>query len=584
LSLRSRILGLYLALAMAPMMALGVGSYIQSMRAVSVLVETRLQAASEQAASEIRGRLGSLRTSLRFIADYKAPTTDEAADGQAALWRLLAETFERVEFLDAAGEPGTVLRSDARPERSPCSTEPGRLVPIRLTRRGGDVVGWVPATELLSGSALDARFGPTGRAFVFDRSTGSLLYEGGCDEGGPVAPTDADGHAVAWGDMPRGSVAQLSHGAETLSGVSADVDELGWVVVMAAQPGDFIAPYQQMQRLYLGFVLFIALAAGGAFLILAQHFMGSLEELTVAAERIGEGDLSPWLPPPAADEVGRLSNAFGNMLARLKATMRQSQAVWQAAAVGGVAAQLSHEIRNPLSSIRLNLQSVERELAKGKVPADLQEVVEVCLREIERLNDAVSGVLEFGRPKPPERRPCRLGEVVEESLALIRPRLERSCIEVRWEPGGVPDRIMGEASLLRGVFLNLFLNAADAMAGGGGVLRVWMEEDRGSGEVVVHVADEGPGIRPELRSQIFEPFFTTKADGTGIGLPIALQTVEAHGGRLYFEKRSELEHGAEFVVVLPLSEISGLELHQSVRPPRRGARAPDGQETPEAVA
>ena len=210
--------------------------------------------------------------------------------------------------------------------------------------------------------------------------------------------------------------------------------------------------------------------------------------------------------------------------------------------------------------------------------------MEVCLREIERLNDAVSGVLEFGRPRPPELQPCRLGEVVEESLALIRPRLERSGVEIRWEPGSVPDGIMGEESLLRGVFLNLFLNAADAMARGGGVLQVWMEEDRGSGEVLVHIADEGPGVRPELRSQIFEPFFTTKADGTGIGLPIALQTVESHGGRLYFEKRSELEHGAEFVVVLPLSEVGGREPRRTVMRLRRGAGAPGGQETPEAVA
>jgi signal transduction histidine kinase len=330
------------------------------------------------------------------------------------------------------------------------------------------------------------------------------------------------------------------------------VHNVPWAVVVATRQDEFTGPYAKMQAAYLGLVLFMALAAGGAFLILAQHVMASLEELTLAAERIGEGDMSPWLPPPTEDEVGRLSGAFSRMLGRLKATMRQSQAAWQAAAVGGVASQLSHEIRNPLSSIRLNLQSVEREVREGRVPDDLPEVLNICMREIERLNESVSGVLEFGRPSAPKRRPCRLSGVIDESLALIRPRLERAGVAVDWSARGADDDILADASLLRGVFLNLFLNAADAMPGGG-TIRVWLESPSAQ-EVRAHVADDGPGVSSDVRAQIFEPFFTTRAKGTGIGLSVARQTIEAHGGTLDFAKRSELERGAEFVIALPLHD------------------------------
>jgi signal transduction histidine kinase len=264
------------------------------------------------------------------------------------------------------------------------------------------------------------------------------------------------------------------------------------------------------------------------------------------------------------------------MLERLKATMRQSQAAWQAAAVGGVASQLSHEIRNPLSSIRLNLQSLEREVRAGRTPDDLPEVLSVCMREIERLNDAVSSVLEFGRPSAPRRQSCRLSAVIDESLALIRPRLERARIDVRWAAGQVDDRILADPPQLRGVFLNLFLNAADAMPGGG-ELRVWLDNPRGRSVVRAHVADDGPGVSADVRAQIFEPFFTTRVAGTGIGLPVARQTIEAHGGTLDFAKRSEMEAGAEFVIVLPLQETGAV-----TSPPGMDRQAKSG-ESPERL-
>lgn len=552
MSLRSKILGLYLGFALAPMVALALFSYAQSTSALRALVDSKLQSTSEQIAGDVSKRIASAQASLSFV---PAPATSAPGVQLAEPWQTLQHTFELIEFV---GEDGTVLRQVdlAGPAPAVDCVSPGApLVPIRMTTGStvsgaAQVVGWARAGALLDVRSLAVRFGQTGRTFVYDRVTGQMLY-GGCDDA--AVPTMAGGEPLDFSGASASPRIRIGSEGEELDAAFTAVPDLPWTVVVATQPTEFTAAYARDQMMYMILVLFLAVAAGGAFLILAQHFMGSLEELTVAAERIGEGDLAPWLPLPGSDEVGRLSHALSHMLERLQATMRQSQSAWQAAAVGGVASQLSHEIRNPLSSIRLNLQSVDREVRAGKVPEDLSEVIGVCMREIERLNDAVSAVLEFGQPSPPNRQRCSLTAVVDESLALVRPRLKRNHIEILWEPGEVSDEILGDAAQLRGVFLNLFLNAADAMQGGG-ILRVVMESAETEGEVRVRVSDTGPGVRPDMRSQIFEPFFTTRADGTGIGLPVARQTIEAHGGRLGLDKRSELERGAEFVVVLPLHE------------------------------
>jgi two-component system, NtrC family, sensor histidine kinase HydH len=183
------------------------------------------------------------------------------------------------------------------------------------------------------------------------------------------------------------------------------------------------------------------------------------------------------------------------------------------------------------------------------VPADLAAVLRVCLREISRLNDAVTSVLQVGRPRSIEKRLCRVEQIIDESLSLIEPRLQRQNIRVERRRREGNDCILGDAGELSGVFLNLFINAIDAMPEGG-VLS--LETTGSNGEMRIGIQDSGPGIRPEIRDLIFQPFFTTKPSGSGIGLPLAMQVVRSHGGRLYYEQRSEMVTGANFVVVLPL--------------------------------
>jgi signal transduction histidine kinase len=551
---------MYFGLALLPMILVGAGSYVQSVRSLVSLVQAKLQSTADQSSLEIASRRRALESSLQLLsASRYAQGLMESGHGggsspldaprpDAYLWSVIGPAFRQIEFRDGDGRvvaalPGQVAVAGL----SACYAE--ELVPVQVPLQGeggsaGEVVGYVPLRSLLPDEVLQVRIGRTGQTLVADSRTGAVLYDGRCASGATGGAETIDFSRVA-----GNQITFLESGLEKTAAYAV-VEGLPWVVLSGVDLTEFTGPYSNAQLLYFGVVIFIIALAGCAFLILAQHFMTGLEEVTAAAERIGEGDLTPWLPPPGVDEVGKLSHAFATMLSRLKVTMKQNEMARQMAVVGELASQLSHEIRNPLSSIKLNLQSLEREARRGVVASDLRQVLQMCVREIGRLDEAVKSVLELGRPQRLDPRAVCLDALVDDSLELLGPRLERQGIVVEREASKLDTTVLADVGQLSGVFVNLFLNAADAMTTGG-VLRVRTECGPAQ-EVRIRIADTGPGIKPESRDMIFQPFFTTKASGSGIGLPLALQTIRAHGGRLYFEKRSELDPGAEFVVALPL--------------------------------
>lgn len=554
------------------MLVVGVGNYVQSMRALDDLIFAKLQAASEQGALEIGARYREARSALIRLSrsshaeQLYAMAASGPVPGDASFWREIplfpAEKFESVEFRDAGGAVLQALDSPepgiARPT-TPCPAGTERSIQIRVpvvlgAEPAGMIIGRLRSEALLPPEALGAWFGRNGQRLVVDRSANETVYDARCVAGGgPSLRSSPAGWKWPASRATVGRVVFTEGGIEK-AGAFVAARDLPWLVVSAADMDEFAGPYREAQLVFLGFVMLITVGAGGAFLILAQRMTRSLEDLTDAADRIGEGDLMPSLPT-GRDEVGRLSHSFNVMLARLQAMIRQNEAARRLAVTGEVAAQLSHEIRNPLSSIRLNLQSLARETGTGAPPADLAQVLRLCLREINRLDEAVSTVLDLGQPRPPERRPCHLSEVVDDALDVVRSRLLSRRIEIDWDDRAERDLVAGDAGQLKGLFLNLLLNALEAMPSGG-VLWIWSENGRsesGQDEVRVHIADTGDGIQAELRGLVFEPFYTTKVGGSGIGLAVARQTAEAHGGRLYLDSAPVRARGAEFVLALPLT-------------------------------
>ncbi len=200
------------------------------------------------------------------------------------------------------------------------------------------------------------------------------------------------------------------------------------------------------------------------------------------------------------------------------------------AALGRLSAGLAHELRNPLNTLSvLTYAMLEQAQSSGLRVSDLV----VVQTEIRRLNLLVDQFLDFARPRPPRFERQRLEEVLEETLLLIGPEAasKRIVLERVWQ---VTPAVWADGDQLKQVFLNLMLNALQAMENGG---RLHAGTFCRAGGVVVEIRDTGPGVAPEILDRLFEPFVTTRAGGTGLGLPISLRIVQGHSGELHIESK-----------------------------------------------
>jgi two-component system, NtrC family, sensor histidine kinase PilS len=244
--------------------------------------------------------------------------------------------------------------------------------------------------------------------------------------------------------------------------------------------------------------------------------------------------------------VGRVIN-FQDLteLRKMEQKMRRAERL---ASIGELAAGIAHEIRNPLASIS---GSVELLRQAPQVTDEDKALMAIVTREIERLDALISDVLEFTNPRPRQVVRVDLAILVGETLAVFKqdPAVGAAVVEVEVAPAAQTLVVDSDPGKLRQVLWNLLRNAADAVAAGGSAIRVVLRRDGDRG--VLEVADDGPGIPPEVLPRIFDPFFSTKKRGTGLGLATSYSIVEEHGGSL--EAEPVAPHGTRFVLRLPLA-------------------------------
>jgi signal transduction histidine kinase len=544
LSLRARIVLLFLGFSVLPVVFLGAGDYYQSVKALRVVLEARSDALAEQAARELESAHTRAHAALRAAA--LLPPTDGPIG-----------PFNHVSMVSGGtSAPG-----------APCGR--GSVIPVRLEL--AEAEGGAPRameavlsveTLLSWAPSLRTRMGKGGFTQVLERETGALLLDTRCVGVDEISPDAARARVVpSVSSLATGLGADLGwhrslrydHDGEAFF-VAVSVAGPTWAVAVHTSAAEFVAPFRQARVVYLGLVLLVLSIAAGVFVLLAQGAFRSLRSVTAAADQIELGNMRPWLPPPGDDEVGRLSLALQRMTDRLDESVRRAELSQKLAAVGELATYLSHEIRNPLSSIRLSLQSLHRDLAAGFIPQDSTRVIEIALNEVKRLDGVVRAVLEMGRPEgPADGRTFRVHESLNDTLDVLRPKARALGIELVYAPRAERDLVHGDANGLRSVVINLVVNAIDVLDGrNDGRIRI-STSSGDSEELHVRVADNGPGVPEALAASIFEPFFTTKTRGNGIGLPTALRTVQPWGGTIVHEPVAA-GIGAVFVVKLKLAD------------------------------
>jgi signal transduction histidine kinase len=214
------------------------------------------------------------------------------------------------------------------------------------------------------------------------------------------------------------------------------------------------------------------------------------------------------------------------------------------AALGQLAASIAHEVRNPLAVIRSSAQGIAEMLPAER--ADAHRACSFITTEIDRLSSVITSLLALARPPQLAPRAVSVSDLLDRAVLLARDELDAKQVRVhRAQPANLP-AVRADPDLLCQVLLGFLANAAEAVPAGGEVL---LEARASDGTVELAVGDSGPGVPEALRERIFEPFFTTRADGVGLGLAVARQIVELHGGRIEVADRAG--GGARFAVRLP---------------------------------
>lgn len=272
-------------------------------------------------------------------------------------------------------------------------------------------------------------------------------------------------------------------------------------------------------------------------------------------QEVGSVRLSP------SQDISKLNGQLEHVVTRvaevadqLRRHQHEMLRAEQLSAVGQLAAGVAHELRNPLMSIKLLVESGLR--SAGRQPINRRDL-EVIHGEITRLEQTLQGFLDFARPPAPLRQSLDLRDLLASAVELVKTRARQQDVRVDCQAPDHPVVAEVDRDQFHTVLVNLLLNALDAMPQGGS-LRLALEEDAGTG-IAIRVEDTGPGIAPEILPRLFTPFASNKPTGTGLGLSISQRIVQDHGGTLTAANRPE--GGARFRIELPAAASEKLHAH-----------------------
>ncbi|MDO9066539.1 MAG: ATP-binding protein, partial [Chloroflexota bacterium] len=309
-------------------------------------------------------------------------------------------------------------------------------------------------------------------------------------------------------------------------------------------------------------LLFILIALGpllaiGLAIFFIKGFTQPLNILLHATRKLKSGDLS-FRIQGLKDEFGEVGASFNEMAGSLKEQMHKMQRAEQMTTFGQMAAGLVHEIKNPLAGIKAAIELMAEEIA---LSAENKDILSKVISEIRRIEALMKSLLDFARPPKPQFMQVNLNHILEGTLNFLihQPSFSQSKKEpiaiIQNLDVHLPE-IVADPQQLRQIFINLLLNAHEAMAHEG---TVTVKTSLDSSDMIeVSFSDAGKGMNKDIIEKIFQPFFTTKPKGTGLGLAISKQLIEQHGGTISAENNPD--GGATFRIKIPIAQperISG---------------------------
>ena len=388
----------------------------------------------------------------------------------------------------------------------------------------------MPAEEAAFLSEMKQRLAEVGRRYAANETRFTSLYE--LMDTGRL-------------DQARKDVESLKrverHLNRALAGIGQDIGQHIKEIAEEAEYSGTRATYG------LAFFTLIGLLVAVALIISTNTLLVPLKRLHEGVGKVARGDLSVHIDVARQNEIGAVAEGFNHMTDALRERDQLLIRSEQLATAGKMAAKVTHEIRNPLSSLGLNAELLDDELADLDNMEEARALLSAMQDEIERLTQITESYLRYSRLPAPSPKFDDLNQAVEATLEFMKEEIREKKIQVVSVPEMDDESVFFDRGQLRQALSNLIKNACDAMADGGILaIKTRTTED---GFVEVSVADTGSGIPDNERDQVFKSFFSTKSTGTGLGLPLVRQICIAHGGDAKLVETSP--KGSTFVLSLP---------------------------------
>jgi signal transduction histidine kinase len=308
------------------------------------------------------------------------------------------------------------------------------------------------------------------------------------------------------------------------------------------------------QRIPIAFLVALILLLAFLTIFIGRQMLAPLSRMVQDAHRMAEGDVTPISPRRKYhDEFSELALAMNHMMLQLAHRHDLLVQAHKLKAVGTLTAGVAHELNNPINNIMLTASMLLEDQEEISEPERL-DMLSDLVGESERAQKIVRNLLDFARESSIESGAIRAEDIVEETLQLASNQIKLAKVKVRGEVDHNLPPVYGDRQQLTQVFLNMVLNALDAMPDGG-TLAISISDTRDRDFVAVEFTDTGSGIPEQELKSIFDPFYTTKPNskGTGLGLAVSLGIIKQHGGDI--RVRSQVGEGSTFTVLLPVAKV-----------------------------
>ncbi len=534
-SLRTRLLLLVLLGVVLPLGLLGIVVNFSARRTGVELVHGRLREALGETVAGFGAQWTQQRSLILDLAEAGAvvealragrPWQDSipGAAGQemARLWSTVAPFLISAEILDLEGRVLGVLPRDLV-TRGPSAGSPAPALDYTFDIRerfSGETLGSLRIRFRVD-QLLPPGFTSMGVAGsipgIFDGRSGSALI--------PLAlePSLFSRSEFRWQGEPW--VAE-----------SLELEDPSLRFALAAPIEPVVAPFQEAARIGFWAILLTALLSIYLVSVFSRRLTRPLDDLAKAAREVAGGNLRAKAResgPPGVRDTARAFNAMSEALSR---TLKELSDKESAAAVGAFASDLAHEVRNPLTAIRTDLQRAQKKLESD--PATAAGLVDRAVASVDRLNTTVGNFLRVARSGNVTLVSCDLRESLQAAIRSSEPQRQGKECVMEADLGNRPCLVWGDPEALERLALNLLLNAVEAVPRQGR-LGIRIQEEPDGNEVRVEVWDQGPGIAPDIRETLFDPFVSTRTSGTGLGLAIARRIARGHGSDLEVHRRAE---------------------------------------------